>query len=94
MEARAWFQYIKISVLLAHKIVTLFRRRWTRIMVVYLSFVIHAIEWVDVLLDSHPCRGLRLVDEDCDADSLKDEKKGEHTDPGEKPQDKGSSLFS
>ena len=89
------FQYqkqVSDSVLLAHIIVTLFRRHRTRVLVVCLSLVIHAIEWVHVLLDCLLSRALHLVDEDSSANSMKDEEKGEHPDYGEKPQDKSLSL--
>ena len=80
-----------ISLLLAHIIVTLFCRYWTGILVVRLSFVIHAIERVDVLLDGLPSRAFHLVDEDCD--SLKDNEYGEHPNSGEKSQEESLSLF-
>ena len=71
------------SVLLAHIIVTLFCRHRTRVLVVRLSFVIHNIERVDVLLDCVPSRALHLVDKNSNANNQKDEEKREHPDSGE-----------
>ena len=73
-----------IHVLLSHIIVSLSQRIWPRIVLLCLSFVINTVKWVHVLLDGLPRRALHLVDEDSDADSLNNEKKGKDTDGGEK----------
>ena len=67
--------------LVSHIIVTLFHGAGSGIFVLLLlSFIIDAIERVDVLLDGLPCRALHLEDEDSHPNCQKDEKKGEHAD--------------